>query len=93
MSNTNSFDSSVFVDISMMNTWQTNIKDICTEATTNLGELLTLSGSLNDSWQGNSATAFVENYNVLVNEVISNCEKTANFANLLQAVVQTMESE
>lgn len=93
MSNTNSFDSSVFVDINAMNTWQANIKEICTEATANLNELITLVESLNDSWQGNSATAFVGNYSDFVNEVITNCEKASNFGNLLQAVVQTMESE
>ena len=62
MSNTNSFDSNVFVDINAMNGWKANVNEIYTESTEVLNELTTLAESLNDAWQGTSATSFIENY-------------------------------
>lgn len=93
MGNTNSFDSNVFVDISAMNGWTANIKEIYTESTTVLNELSTLVESLNDSWQGTSATSFVGNYSAFIKSVLAVCDKMADFGTLLQTVVQTMERE
>lgn len=93
MSNTNSFDSNVFVDISAMNGWKANIQEIYTETTGILNELSTLAQSLNDSWQGTSATAFIGNYGAFVKEVLAVCDKMSDFGNLLQVVVNTMERE
>lgn len=93
MGNTNSFDSSVFVDISAMNGWKANIQEIYTETTGILNELITSAQSLSDSWQGTSATAFIGNYGAFVKEVLAVCDKMADFGTLLQTVVQTMERE
>ena len=93
MNQGNSFDSSVFVDVSAMNSWKSKVEKISVDGTRILKELMGLAESLNDSWQGTSANSFIENYCTFAKDAISTYSNVSNFGDLLQIVVQTMESE
>lgn len=84
---------SVYVDISAMNSWQSNVKEITSTNESIINELNSIISSVDGSWQGNSATAFTEGYTNFLNELSVANSNLGNFSNLLQTVVQTMENE
>lgn len=84
---------SVYVDISAMNSWQSNVKEIASTNESIINELKSIISSVDGSWQGNSATAFTEGYTNFLNELSSANSNLGNFSGLLQTVVQTMENE
>lgn len=86
-------DGTVFVDINAMNTWKSNINDITSKSNSILSAMTSDVTSLNDSWEGGSATGFIESYTAFLKELTESHAKLANFGNLLEAVVQTMERE
>jgi WXG100 family type VII secretion target len=93
MDNTANSDTQVYVDISAMNDWQSKITDAANTHQTMISEYKTLIGNLKNYWEGNSATAFIDNITNCLNELDEVNTQIINMGKKLQEIANVKENQ
>lgn len=90
--NTNN-ETQVYVDLSSLNDWQGKITDSANINQSIIDEYKTIIDSLKNYWEGNSATAFIDNFTNCINELNDVNSQIINMGQKLQVVANAKENQ
>ncbi len=83
----------VYVETSALEGWGIKMSSINSNAVTGLNSFISTVGDLENSWVGNSATAFLTNTDKLVNDSLKQHDEMKNIEKFLNVVVETMKNQ